>query len=146
RGELVRREELRRVRGAFGRRLVARLLGVLVRLLCLGLRPCEPGRRGRAEHLQRLSSIECRHAESSARYTASALRCSAMYSLVRHARAMMVHVRFLSACETNGAASATNRFFTSCAWQCALSADVFGSLPMRTTPASWMIRPPASRP
>ena len=35
---------------------------------------------------------------------------------------------------------------TSCAWQFALSTDVFGSLPMRTPPSSWMIVPPAAMP
>ena len=37
--------------------------------------------------------------------------------------------------------SATKRFFTSCAWQFALTTDVFGSLPMRAPPSSWMIVP-----
>ena len=59
-----------------------------------------------------------------------------MYSLVRIASARIVHVGFLSACDTNGPPSATNRFFTSCAWQLLFSTDVRGSLPMRVTPSS----------
>ena len=69
-----------------------------------------------------------------------------MYSAVRIARARIVHVQFLSACETNGPASATNTFFASCAWQYLFSADVDGLLPMRVTPTSWMIRPPGAIP
>src|SRR5437870_10150560 len=41
---------------------------------------------------------------------------STMYSLVRHASARIVQVGFLSACDTNGPPSVTNRFLTSCAW------------------------------
>ena len=37
----------------------------------------------------------------------------------------MVSVGFLSGLLANGAASATNRFFTSCAWQYRFSADFF---------------------
>ena len=36
---------------------------------------------------------------------------------MRHASARIVHVGFLSACDTNGLPSATKRFLTSCAWQ-----------------------------
>ena len=50
-------------------------------------------------------------------------RASAMYSPVRIASARIVQVGFLSACETNGPPSATNRFLTSCAWQFLLSTD-----------------------
>ena len=49
-------------------------------------------------------------------------------------------------CETNGPPSATNRFFTSCAWQFAFSTDVCGSFPIRVVPTSWMMRPTGSRP
>src|SRR2546427_3378256 len=69
-----------------------------------------------------------------------------MYSLVRHASARIVHVGFLSACDTNGPPSVTNRFLTSCAWHQRFSTDVFGSSPMRVPPSSWMIRPPAAIP
>ena len=56
---------------------------------------------------------------------------SAKYSAVRHASAQIVSVGFLSGLLTNGAASATNRFFASCAWQYWLSTDLDGSLPKR---------------
>ena len=61
-----------------------------------------------------------------------------MNSDVRMASARIVQVQFLCALETNGPASATNRFFTSCAWQFALSTDVRGSLPIRVVPTSSM--------
>src|SRR5580698_386644 len=67
---------------------------------------------------------------------------SARYSEVRHASATIVRVGFLSGLLTNGAASATNRFLTSCDWQYLFSAEVFGSSPMRMEPTSWMISPP----
>src|SRR5258706_2286857 len=51
-------------------------------------------------------------------------RASATYSEVRIASARIVHVQFLCELETNGPASATNRFFTSCAWQLAFNTDV----------------------
>src|SRR6185295_7079165 len=70
------------------------------------------------------------------------LSSSARYSAVRHASATIVWVGFLSALLTNGAASATNRFFTSCDWQNLFSGLVCGSSPMRTVPTSWMIAPP----
>ena len=66
--------------------------------------------------------------------------------VTRRASARIVQVGFLSACVTNGPPSATNRFLQSCAWQFRLSADVFGSLPMRMPPSSWMMRPPAAMP
>ena len=44
----------------------------------------------------------------------AAARCSRSCATTS---ARIVHVGFLSACETNGPPSATNRFFTSCAWQ-----------------------------
>ena len=71
---------------------------------------------------------------------------SARCSLVRQASAMIVQVQFLSALDTNGPASHTTTFFASCAWHHSFSTEVFGSVPMRVAPASWMIRPPASRP
>src|SRR3989449_11599170 len=40
---------------------------------------------------------------------------SAMYSLVRSESARIVHVGFLSACDTNGPPSVPNRFLQSCA-------------------------------
>src|SRR5262249_52692400 len=149
---LVRIQELRccllrdrRLRGAHGR---------------LRARGCWSNRRGDrndAEHLERRSSPDAiwavvwvppapRPASLFPRHMAPACRCFAMYSLVRHDSARIVHVGFLSACETNGAPSATNRFLTSCAWQFALTTDVFGSLPMRAPPSSWIIVPPAARP
>ena len=69
-----------------------------------------------------------------------------MNSAVRIDSARIVHVQFLSACDGSGPPSATNRFFTSCAWQFLFSTEVDGSLPMRVTPTSWMIRPPAAMP
>src|SRR5438046_123031 len=53
---------------------------------------------------------------------------------------------FLSAWETNGPPSATNRFFSSCACPQRLTTDVLGSSPMRVPPSSWMIVPPAAMP
>ena len=73
-------------------------------------------------------------------------RSSAMCSDVRHESAMIVQVRFLSACDVNGPPSQTNTFLASCAWQCAFRTDVFGSLPIRVAPASWMITPPTASP
>ena len=61
---------------------------------------------------------------------------AAMYSDVRHAKAKIVNVGFLSDRLTNGAPSVTNRFLQSHAWQWELSADVFGSFPMRAPPTS----------
>ena len=60
--------------------------------------------------------------------------------------AMMVQVMFLSACDVKAPPSTTNKLSQSCAWLNLFSADRFGSLPMRTVPASWMIRPGASSP
>src|SRR5215207_10169345 len=54
-----------------------------------------------------------------------------MYSPVLIASARMVQVQFLSACETNGPASATNTFFASCAWQYLLSTDLVDDAPAR---------------
>src|SRR3989449_7756029 len=58
----------------------------------------------------------------------------------------MVHVGFLSACDTNGPPSVTNRFLQSCAWHQRFSTDVPGSLPMRVPPSSWMMVPPVASP
>ena len=55
-------------------------------------------------------------------------------------------MQFLSACDGSGPPSATNRFLTSCAWQFLFNTEVDGSLPIRVTPTSWMIRPPAAIP
>src|SRR5258706_16240011 len=73
-------------------------------------------------------------------------RDCAMNSEVRIDSARIVHVQFLCAFETNGPASATNRFLTSCAWQFAFSTDDFGSFPILVVPTSWMIRPTGSIP
>src|SRR5213080_2796821 len=67
---------------------------------------------------------------------------SAMCSLVRSESARIVQVGFLSACDTNGPPSVTNRFLQSCAWHQRLSTEVFGSSPMRMPPSSWMMVPP----
>src|SRR5207247_975940 len=58
----------------------------------------------------------------------------------------MVHVGFLSACDTNGPPSVANRFLQSCAWHQRFSTDVPGSLPMRVPPSSWMMVPPVASP
>ena len=80
----------------------ASLLGVFER-------PVERRRERRdGEELYDLASVHCAH------HKFPLFRSSAMYSLVRMASAMSVHVGFLSACDTNGPPSATNRFFTSC--------------------------------
>ena len=141
RGEFGRGEELRLVglaggggAAAGGLRLLADGLG-----LALGEGERGHGRRG-AEDLEDAASLEIAH------QMFPFFRSSAMCSDVRHASAMIVHVRFLLACETNGPPSQTNTFFASCAWQFRLSAEVFGSLPMRVAPASWMMRPPTARP
>src|SRR3989442_1006157 len=60
----------------------------------------------------------------------------AMYSDVLQESAMIVQVGFLSACEVNGAPSATKRFLTSCVWQLAFTTDDLGSDPMRAPPSS----------
>src|SRR5439155_3923392 len=66
--------------------------------------------RGRAENLERRSP---RDLLLFVAHSAPALRCCAMKSAVRHARARIVHVGFLSACDTNGAPSAMKRFLQS---------------------------------
>src|SRR5438132_6963915 len=66
-----------------------------------------------------------------------------MYSLVRIDNARIVHVGFLSACDTKGPPSATNKFLQSCAWHQRFVTEVFGSSPMRAPPSSWMMTPPA---
>ena len=50
-------------------------------------------------------------------YTLPFRTCSAMYSEVRQASAMMESVGFLSALEQKGAPSVTNKVFESQAWQ-----------------------------
>ena len=50
--------------------------------------------------------------------------------------ASIVHVIFLSACDTNGPPSTQKRFLQSCAWLHLFNAERFGSLPIRTVPAS----------
>src|SRR6202008_2238955 len=91
------------------------------------------------QHPQRLAAGHLAH-------SAPFFTWSAMYSLVRIDSAMIVHVGFLSAWETNGPPSATKRLGTSCAWHCALSTEVRGSAPMRVHPSSWMMRPPVAIP
>src|SRR6185437_1598061 len=61
-------------------------------------------------------------------------------------RARIVQVIFLSACETKGPPSTQNRFLQSCAWLHLFRGEVFGSLPMRTVPASCIILPGACSP
>ena len=58
----------------------------------------------------------------------------------------MESVGFLSALETNGPPSVTNRFFESQAWQFESSTEVRRSSPMRVVPTSWMISPPLEIP
>src|SRR5262249_8980230 len=126
----MRREELRLVRavrrggGWFaggrcgsGPRVRPRLL----RALSDGLQG-QRDRGRRSEDLQHLTPFHVPHG-----YTFPFRRSSAMYSAVRMANARIVQVRFLSACETNGPASATNTFFTSWACEYLLSTEVFGS-------------------
>src|SRR2546425_10081165 len=79
-------------------------------------------------------------------HSALFLSWSAMYSDVRHDSAMIVQVGFLSACDVNGAPSATKRFLTSCVWQLLFTTEVLGSAPMRAPPSSWMMTPPAAMP
>jgi hypothetical protein len=67
-----------------------------------------------------------------------------MYSDVRMASARIVQVQFLSACDTRGPPSVTKTFLASCAWQYLFNADVDGSLPIRVTPTSWMMRTPGA--
>ena len=55
-------------------------------------------------------------------------------------------MQFLCAFETNGPASATNRFLTSCAWQFLFNTEVPASFPILVVPTSWMIRPTGSSP
>ena len=48
----------------------------------------------------------------------------------------MLSVGFLSGLVTKDAASVTNTFLTSCAWEFWFSTEVFGSLPIRAVPTS----------
>ena len=59
---------------------------------------------------------------------------------------MMVSVGFLSELVTNEAPSATNKFFTSCAWQYWFSTEVFGSLPHPCRPNLVNNHPPSAMP
>ena len=103
---LVGREELRLERAPVG---CARLRGLrqVVRMLRFRLGPgeCRGKRRGREHDLQHRPTIDLHHIR-----VVPVLRSSTMNSLVRMASARIVHVEFLSACETNGPPSATNRF------------------------------------
>src|SRR5438128_935252 len=120
-------------RGAL-ERLAHQRRGFAHRLRC----PAERGReRGDGEEVNRVSSLHP---------SAPFFIWSAMYSLVRSESARIVHVGFLSACDTNGPPSATNRFLQSYAWHQRLSTEVFGSSPMRMPPSSWMMVPPAAMP
>src|SRR5258705_9071089 len=66
---------------------------------------------------------------------------STIYSLALMLNARIVQVIFLSAWETNCPPSTQNRFLQSCAWLHLFNADLLGSFPIRTVPASWMISP-----
>lgn len=61
-------------------------------------------------------------------------------------KAKIVQVGFLSAWETNGPASTTNRFLQSCAWQLLFKAEVTGLFPILVVPTSWMILPGPAKP
>ena len=119
---LVRREELRLERRALRRRGL-RAPAPLAGRRRLGLGPRKAGRQRRGSQREQPMSAGGRSSDSGDCHMLPPFRCSAMYSLVRIASARIVHVGFLSGCETNGPPSATNRFFTSCAWQYLLSAD-----------------------
>src|SRR5688572_25291425 len=71
------------------------------------------------------------------------LYSSVMYSQARIVRARIVKVGLWFADETKLAPSVTNTFFTSCIWLKLFSTELFGSLPMRAVPSSWMMRPGA---
>src|SRR6516164_2338785 len=62
--------------------------------------------------------------------------CSSRYSDALQERAKMERVGFLSGLVTKAAASVTNKFFTSCAWQYLFRAELLASSPMRTVPDS----------
>src|ERR1700733_3344542 len=74
-------------------------------------------------------------------YKFNFLDWSSKYSEARQDSARMVAVGFLSGFEVNDAPSVTNKFFTSCAWQNPLRAEVLGSEPIRTVPTSWATPP-----
>src|SRR5665213_3315966 len=67
-----------------------------------------------------------------------------MWSAVRHARAMIVSVGFLSALEANTPPSATKTFFTSQACDQEFVTDADALSPMMVPPTSWMMEPPGS--
>src|ERR1700677_675115 len=77
-------------------------------------------------------------------YRFNFLDWSSKYSEARQDSARMVAVGFLSGFVVKDAPSVTNKFFTSCAWQNALRAEVLGSEPIRTVPTS-CATPPAWR-
>src|SRR6266513_26539 len=127
-------EVLRLVGRASLERLTRQRRGVAHRLR----RPAERRReRGDGEEVNRVASLHP---------SAPFFIWSAMYSLVRSESARIVQVGFLSACDTNGPPSVTNRFLQSCAWHQRLSTEVLGSSPMRMPPSSWMMVPPAAMP
>src|SRR5206468_12997584 len=126
--------ELRLVRRAILERLTRQRRGVAHRLR----RPTERRReRGDGEEVNGVATLHP---------SAPFFIWSAMYSLVRSESARIVQVGFLSACDTNGPPSVTNRFLQSWAWHQRLSTDVFASAPMRVPPSSWRMVPPAAMP
>src|SRR5437773_12404968 len=113
----VRREERRRER-CLGSEC---LTGELRCPLRLGRRPFERRRqRGHRHCAYRFAPL----------HRTLALSWFAMYSDVRQDRAMIVQVGFLSACDVNGAPSATKRFLTSWVWQFEFTTEVLGSAPI----------------
>src|SRR5215472_4357824 len=86
---------------------------------------------------QRLSGFHSR------RYKFPFLASSNKCSEALQDSARIVSVGFLSGLVTKAAASVTKRFLTSWAWQYLFNAEVFGSLPIRTVPDSWICTPPS---
>src|SRR5438552_1073093 len=59
---------------------------------------------------------------------------------------MMVRVGFFSLELVKQLPSVTKRFLTSLAWQKLFRTEVFGFLPMRIVPTSWLANPPGASP
>ena len=82
------------------------------------------------------SLTRCNPRPGSRFYRLPFFACSKRYSDALQESARMERVGFLSELVTKAAASLTNRFFTSCAWQYLFRAEFLGLSPMRTVPDS----------
>src|SRR6478672_11729802 len=103
-------------------------------------RAAEPQKELDLTESRRLSA---RRAAQPQNYKFPRLYSSVMYSQARIVSARIVKVGLWFADDTKLAPSVTNTFFTSCIWLYLFSTELFGSLPMRAVPSSWMMRPGA---